>query len=189
MKSILLHIHQDHGQDERIAVALDLARAHRSHLTCVQTTPFNGYMFGDPFGGVYTSPAHIEAIRDRNDEQRTRVEQRLRHESVSWDWESWDGDPALALVNLGGLADIIVLSRAEGARDDKHAPLSLGGDVAIHARAPVLVVPPGTKNFRCDGPVVIAWNGSIEVAHSLRLAMPLLRMASRGRADLKARCQ
>ena len=178
MKSILLHIHDDHGQTERLAVALDLARAHQSHITCVQVTPFNSYVVGDPFGGLYASSQLLEALQARDDEERERIEQRLKSEDISWDWEHADGNAADALVSRGRLADVLILSRQNKGQDDTPEPLPIVADVAIHARAPVLVVPPGTTSFNASGPVVMAWNGSIEAAHSLRLTLSFLRVAS-----------
>ncbi|WP_152542818.1 hypothetical protein [Sphingobium sp. Ant17] len=135
MKSILLHIHDDHGQTERLAVALDLARAHQSHITCVQVTPFNSYVVGDPFGGLYASSQLLEALQARDDEERERIEQRLKSEDISWDWEHADGNAADALVSRGRLADVLILSRQYKGQDDTPEPLPIVADVAIHARA------------------------------------------------------
>lgn len=178
MKSILLHIHDDHAQDARLAVALDLARASQGHISCVQVTPFNTYIVGDPFGGLYASTTLLEALRTKEEEERARIERRLKNEDITWDWHHADGEPAHALVNRGRLADVVILSRADKGRNDKPGPLPIAADVAVHARAPILVVPPDSDRFRADGPVVIAWNGSPEAAHSLRLTLSLLHMAS-----------
>src|SRR3546814_9870502 len=57
------------------------------------------------------------------------------------------------------------------------APLPIAADVAVHARAPVLAVPPELKSFDCCGRALIAWNGSYEAAHALRSAITLLQQA------------
>lgn len=178
VKSILLHIHDDCGEAGRIAVALDLARAHQSHITCLQITPYNSYVVGDPFGGLYASTQLLDALEAREDEERRRIEHLLKAEAVSWDWEHVDGNAVDALVSHGRLADVLIVSRQEKGRDDAPPPLPIVADVAIHARAPVLVVPPGTARFNADGPVVVAWNGSIEAAHSIRLTLSFLRLAA-----------
>lgn len=177
MKSILLHIHDDHGQAERLAVALDLARVHQAHITCVQVTPFNSYVVGDPFGGLFASLQLLETLQGRDEKERERIEQFLMAEGVSWDWQHVDGEAAHAVVSCGRLADLLILSRQDKGREGKSRPLPIVADVALHARAPVLIVPPGTTSFNA-GPVVIAWNGSIEAAHSLRLTLSFLRLAT-----------
>lgn len=178
MKSMLLHVHHDSGQEERLAVALDLARAHQAHITCVQVTPFNSYVIGDPFGGLYASSQLLGALQAHDAEERERIEHRLKNEGASWDWAHVDGNPADALVSCGRLADVLILSRQNKGQDDAAEPLPIVADVAVHARAPVLVVPPGTTCFIADNPVLIAWNGSIEAAHSLRLTLSFLRLAT-----------
>lgn len=177
MKSILLHIHDDHAQDARLAIALDLARAFQAHITCVQVSPFDSYIISDPLGGLFASTQLLDALEEREEHERTRLEQRLESEGVSWDWKHADGDTAQALISHGRLADILVVSRQDKDRDGQPGPLPVAADVVIHTRAPVLVVPPGGHRFRADSPVVIAWNGSPEAAHSLRLVLPLLRLA------------
>lgn len=173
MKSILLHVHDDHAQDARLQVALDLARACQSHLSCVQATPFNRYVVGDAFGGFYAATTLPE-----EEQEQERIEQRLKGEDIPWDWYRGDQEPAHVLVSRGRLADVLILSRQDKGRGDKPAPLPIVADVAVHARAPVLVVPPETNGFRVDRPVAIAWNGSIEAAHSLRLSLSLLHLAA-----------
>src|SRR3546814_18127337 len=57
------------------------------------------------------------------------------------------------------------------------APLPIAADVAVHARAPVLAVPPELKSFDCCGRALIAWHGSYEAAHAPRSAITLLQQA------------
>ena len=40
MKSILVHIHEDAGQNARLQAALDTARYYSGHLTCLQAMLF-----------------------------------------------------------------------------------------------------------------------------------------------------
>ena len=178
MKTIVLHINDDRAQGDRLAVALDLARAHGAHIACVQAGVYDIYLSSDPMGGFYGSAELYEVVKQRNEDARQRIEARLNAEGVSWDYENCDGDPVQILVSRARLADLIVVSRAD--RDDGvyPGPIPIAGDVAVLARAPVLVVPPGTTSFDSKGPVAVAWNGSMEAAHSLRLTLRQLRLAS-----------
>ena len=178
MKSILLHIHDDHAQDNRIAVALDLARSHHAHVTCLQVRMSNSLVVADGLGTIYLAPELVQAIDDRDISERARIEPRFQEAGIAWNWEHFDGEAAQALVSRGRLADLIIVSRQDRMDDHGEGPRGLGADVVVHARAPVLVVPPGATGFRHHGPVVVAWNGSIEIAHGLRLALTMLRSAS-----------
>lgn len=176
MKSILLYANEDIGLESRLQAALDVTRLFEGHLTCLQVSPYDSFIMGDPFGGIYALPTMIEQVRRTADEHRERIEPRLRGEGVSWDWLRYDGAPAQLLVDRGRLTDLIVLSLpgadpAAGARD-------IAADVLIHARSPVLAVPAAARGFDGLGQAMIAWDGSLEASHALRMALPMLRQAA-----------
>lgn len=177
MKTILLPIHEDDGAEARLQVALDLARAHGAHLHCLHVTPFTAYVAADSFGGVFVLPDLVDAVNEQATRLRSETEARLAREDVPWSYEHGDGDPAATIVDRSSLADLIVLSPAR--REPRPSdPLPIAGDVAIHARTPVLVVPAAAKGFDVAGKAFVAWNGSPEAAHALKAALPLLRLAS-----------
>jgi nucleotide-binding universal stress UspA family protein len=177
MKSVLLYANEDTGLESRLQAALDAVRIAEGHLLCLQVTPFDSFIMGDPFGGVYALPMLMDKVREADDEHRARLEQRLKGEGVSWDWLHFDGQPAQMVVDRSRLSDLIVLSLpTEGVPND--GPLSMTADVAIHARTPVLAVPQASRGFDCLGSALVAWNGSQESCNALRLTVPLLQKAS-----------
>ena len=177
MKTILLHANGGPGLESRLQVALDAVRLFEGHLVCVQSTPFDAFIVGDPFGGIYTFPAVLDGLRKAEEAHRASLEGRLRKEGVSWDWLRYDGDSAQVIVDRARLCDLIVVSLGESADAQGHA--TLAAEVALHARSSVLAVPQDCRSLDCCGPAVIAWDGSLESAHALRLAMPMLRKAGR----------
>ena len=178
MKSILVYANEDGGFGARLQTALDLARAFGAHLTFLQVTPYDSFIMGDPFGGIYALPIVVEEIRKAEEAHRNRIEEKLRRESVPWSWENYEGSPAHVVLERASLADLIVVSLTPPGDERSDAPLSLAADVAVHARSAVLAVPPEQKGFDCAGHAAVAWNGSPEGAHALRLALPLLEKAS-----------
>lgn len=178
MKSVLLHANQDAGLKSRLQAALDLVRLFDGHLTCLHTTPYEAFITGDPFGGVYALPVVVDQLKRLEDEQRARLDGELANEGVAWDWLQIDGPSVQAILDRSRLADLVVLSLAGKDDDDDEPALSLAASVAIHSRAPVLAVPQGSRSLDARGPAMVAWNGSPEVAHALRFALPLLRHAS-----------
>ena len=177
MKTVLLHATEDNGMESRLQAALDVTRAFDSHLSCVQVTPFDAIMMGDPFGGVHALPTVVAAVQDAEDDHKARTEQKLGMEGASWDWSGFTGPPAQVVVERSHLADLIVLSIA-GQADEYNGPQAIATLVALAARAPVLAVDPAIRGLDCFGPAMVAWNGSPEGANALRLALPLLRKAS-----------
>lgn len=174
MKAILLDARRDNRLEARLGAAIEIARLFGGRLTCVQATPYNAYMIGDPFGGVYALPAVMDQLRTDEEEHRRRVEARLAKDGVAWNWIQRDGTPAQVLLRESTLADLLVTGLpSDGAED-----LGTAAHLAVHARGPVLAVPPSDSAFDPKGAALVAWNGSPEAAHALRLALPFLSQAS-----------
>lgn len=175
MKSVLVHANDDVELDGRISVALDLARSHGGHLSCLHVTPFNAYVSFEPLGAAYVNSALIDELREREESLRKRVEQRLEREDVPWDWSSAESDVAQAIVAAASLSDVVVLSRPGTGAD---GPLPIVDDVIVNAGCATLVVPPGLDRFEAGRPVVVAWNASTEAARAIRQSLALLQQAS-----------
>lgn len=177
MKAVLLYANEDSGLDSRIEAALDTARLFDGHLLCVQVTPFDSFIMGDAFGGVYALPSVVETLQAAEDKHRARLEEKLRNEGVTWEWLHFDGQPAQMLVERSRLSDLIVVTPpTKGAGYE--GPAGLAADLALHARAPVLAVPIGKLGIDLRGPALVAWNGSHEACNALRLSLSLLAKAS-----------
>jgi nucleotide-binding universal stress UspA family protein len=178
MKSILLHVGDDNAMEARLQATLDLARAFDAHITCLQVTPVELLVSSDFYGGIYATTELVEEIHQLAMHTRATLEQRLAGEGVRWDWLDTTEDPAFALIERSGLTDVVVMGLPS---ENAARARSLIADVVTTVRAPVLVVPEGLRSFDCEGVAFIAWNGSMEAAHALRSALPLLVRASQVR--------
>jgi nucleotide-binding universal stress UspA family protein len=177
MKTILVHIEGDEGQEARLNAALDLARACGGHLVCVAVMPYAAYALGDPAMGAFPVTTLIDAVEARRREERTKVEAVLAREGVSWEWQSADGDSADRLVEHARLADVVVMSAGPFQRQAQMA-LGITGDVAIRSPAPVLAVSPTARGLAVAGPALICWDGGQEAANAMKRALPMLTLAS-----------
>ena len=177
MKSVMLHVNDDAGQEARLLAALAIVRQHGTRLTCIQVTPMSDFVVTDPFGGMYEVATLFEHLAKQAVEARTRIEARLSKEGVEWEWSIHDGDVARTIVQRSQLSDLIVLSQADSGRGAKSHPLSLVADVAVHARPPGLAIPITGPTFDPGGVALIAWNGSPEAAHAVRAALSMLQQA------------
>ncbi len=176
MKSILVHIEPDEGQNARLQAAFDLARAFGGHLACLQVTPYAAYALGDPAMGAFPITALVEAINAQRRTERVAVEARLQAEGVSWNWLSRDGDVVERLSEAARLADVVVMSSGPFTAT-AGMQLATTGDVAIRAPTLVCAVPAASRGIAVTGAALIAWDGSQEAATAMRLALPLLRQA------------
>lgn len=177
MKSILVHIHRDDGQDARLKAALDVTRAFDGHLACLQVTPLETFAPVDPYGVSFMMAQVIERISDEEKTERAAIERRLKDEPISWEWQTHAGAPSRLLAAHSWLADLVVLSASgKGMRPRIDAPQT-AADVVIRASAPVLAVPHDSNGIDCAGAALIAWDGSAEASTALRHALPLLKKA------------
>ncbi len=179
MKSVLLHVNDDLGQESRLLAALAVVRQHGARLTCLQVTPISDYVLTDPFGGMYQIQTLLKELANKAVEARSCIEQRLASEGLEWDWSINDGDVAGTIVQQSRLTDLIVLSKADDTPGSRPRPQTLVTDVTVHARAPVLAVPISELAFNPGGIALVAWNGSSEAGHAVRAALPMLKNASR----------
>lgn len=176
MKTIIVQIEADDGQEARLQAAFDLVRAFEGHLVCLQVTPYAAYAMGDPATGGFATAALMEAIDKQRNAERQTIEAQVKAEGVAWNWVSLDGDFVERLGETARLADAVVMNSGPFA----HAAgmrLSRTGDAAIHARAPVVAVPPASRGLAVTGSALVAWDGSQEAAVALRAALPMLRLA------------
>jgi nucleotide-binding universal stress UspA family protein len=176
MKSILLYIASDRAMHARLQVALDLARATNGHITCLQAVSYEVFAPGDFYGSAMA--AAMPVIKEAAEKLRAEIEGELAKEDVSWDWRFVYGAAENRLLEQASLHDIILIGPHE-VGEDSRAPSSMVGELTLKAPIPVLVVPADTGKLDVSAPMLVGWNGSAEACMALRLAVPLLKMASK----------
>lgn len=175
MKNILLLVHDDEGQEARLQAALEVVRTLEGHLTCVDVTPpilvAGDLLLGSATGTIISDERQTEA---RN---KAVLTARLREEGVNWNWIDAYGGFADRLLAAATTADLIVLNKR---LDDTALPQlrDLASNLLMHARAPVLAVPPHLRQFNGSGRALIAWDGQASVIATMRACTPILRLAS-----------
>jgi nucleotide-binding universal stress UspA family protein len=174
MRSILLHVNDDDCMEARLQIALDIAREFNAHVTCLQPVSYDFAVPGDLYGTMIAEL--LPVIQQNADKLRERVSSRLANEDAAWNWRQEEGSPRALLARTEGLADLIVLGARDPVSDGK-GPSGLAGYMATHGRSPVLVVPEHARSLNLGGLAVVGWNGSLESAHALRAAVPLLQRA------------
>lgn len=174
MKTIVVPVHEDPGQEARLQAGLEVAVALDAHLTLVEILPPPVAM-GDIATAAYLMVAEEERAVERVNRARTR--ERLEHEGLAWDWVDAEGGFASSLLHEAGLADLIVVNCR---RDLLFAPDPRGVvvEVVAKARCPVLAVPDDRRGVALREAAVVAWDGSPPAMSALRGATPLLGLAA-----------
>ncbi|GAA4052904.1 universal stress protein [Parerythrobacter jejuensis] len=176
MKAIIVHAFDDAGFENRLQVSLDLARSFDGHLTLVNAIPVEAGVPGDFYGAAFA--AMVPVWREGADKLREKTKKDMGNEDVPYDWIEVAGSASAGLLRHSALSDLIVVGPNEPQIDGR-APSATVGDLALHARCPVLVVPDTQSRIDVEAPVLVAWDGSAEASRALRNAMPVLRRASK----------
>lgn len=180
IKTILFHVHNDEGLDNRLQVALSMARAFGAHLHLLHVTPIEAYMVTDAFA-VVISPQILEVLEDESAKLGEKLKQQLAGEEVSWDYEEVTGEMMSHLTQRAALADLVITGRQPRKREFGGPSIAFLGDMLQSIRTPLLVIGDESPVMDVFGPAIVAWNGSYEAANALRAAVPLLKVASQVR--------
>lgn len=172
MKNILLLIHDDVGQEARFQAALDLTRALKGHLTCLDVSILPA-MVGDDYGGAALL---LQEERTRESANMRRIRARLAHEDVSWDLLDTTGDLEPCLEEASRMADLIVVNRK---LDSFPVPdmRTVTAELVIRCGKPILAVPEEIERLDLAGRALVAWDGSEQATAALQAAVPLLQIA------------
>ncbi|WBO20672.1 universal stress protein [Sphingomonas abietis] len=172
MRTILLPVHDDAGQNARLRAALDSLRAVDGRLVCIDLVVPDPA--GDPFGGIAQVVTERERLRETSNQQR--VADYLALEGVDADWIEAFGDPEECLVRAAALSDLIVASTISGS-GLTHRVGGLSDALIVRAKRPILAIPESLDGFDVEGHVMIAWDGSRSCIAAMRAAIPLLTRA------------
>lgn len=171
LKTILLYVQDDQSVSSRIEAGLAVARACYAHLSCLHVTPIQAYVAFDSFGGVFVMNDVIKSIDKRAAELQARVQDKLRVEDVTWDYEQHTGDVASSIVSRATLADLIVVGRDPHHEDFGGSATGLLGDLLYRLRSPIFIPGDGAAPPDPTGLALIAWDGSYEAANSVRASI------------------
>lgn len=154
MKSILLLVHDDSGQEGRLQVALDLTRGLRGHLTCLDVSIAPEVM--DDYVSLGGAALLMEDERAAEARNRKRIEPRLAHEDVPWDWIDVAGNLGDQVVRAARLSDIIVVSE-KLPNFATHDMANLPGELLIRTNRPILAVPEDATGLDLTG-TALRWS-------------------------------
>ncbi|WP_284124796.1 universal stress protein [Parerythrobacter aestuarii] len=176
MKAITVHAFDDDSFEGRLQVGLGLARAFGGHVTFVNAIPIEASVPGDFYGAAFA--AMVPVWREAADRLRAKTEADMSNEDVPWNWVEFAGASVTGLLRHSAISDLLVVGAHEP-QIDARVPSTTVGDLALHARCPVLVVPDGQDIIDVGAPLLVGWDGSAEASRALRTAMPLIQRASR----------
>jgi nucleotide-binding universal stress UspA family protein len=164
LKTFLVHADRRPTLRARLDTAKALAARRGGHIVVLIDTPLMRYFAADPLAGGGYYPEAMHEVMRGDDALAAEIHEELAATGLSFEVLRAEAEPGAMLAHLARLADLVILSRDCGC----------AGDVAFHARAPVLLLGNGAPLPVPVGHACIAWDGSDEAALAMRYAMPLL---------------
>ncbi len=196
--SILAYIDGGPGSDAVIKTAIEIGRVYGAYVEALHiVTPAETVLPAMDMGGGIVAAAEIfEIMKTESDARKSRAKgalesycqragikpvepdakETLLRNGLTVSWNLFSGSDGRDLARRGRLFDLIVMASAAD---------QIGGVDSVQLESalfdtgrPVLVIS-GELKIENPAPVVVAWDGSREVAHSVSLALPFLASASR----------
>ena len=177
---ILVHVDDSEQCKARVQTALQVARRLGARLTGAYVAPIIvPPMTAAGIRGIYLTEMTQEKSDEELKEHRARVQESFRRCAGDTPLRTLLGPADIALVELGRLADLIVLGQHAEDGLGRDLPGSLTASVVMRAGRPVLTVPDSGAPSSIGDRVMLAWNNTRESTRALHDALPYLRAADK----------
>ena len=181
-RTILVHVDRAPGAEARIKLAALLAERENAHLTGTAMSGVPRFMYaGDPFdasGAIIAD--YLEIAAQRAKEALARFDTLTARLGVSSVEQRHSKDDEYAGLCLQArYADLVVLGQAAPGGAEASLLRDLPEHVILHSGKPVLVVPYAGEFPTLGERALVAWDGSLEAAHAVTAAIPLLQRSSK----------
>ncbi|MEX1204927.1 MAG: universal stress protein [Dongiaceae bacterium] len=180
IKTILVLADGGPGGDATLATAITVARGFAAHLDVLHVRADPETMV--PIVGEGMSGAMVEqvmeamarAVEARAAAARTAYERLCAPSGLSLAWREVTGREPEIVALSGRVADLTVLSRPSG---ESEAPLAATLDAALFETGRPALVVPAPALPTVGSRIVLAWDGSVQAARAVGVALPFLRLA------------
>ena len=177
MKQILVHMHQDTGQESRLNAAIAIVKENDGKLLCCQPTHIPWMAIeGYPFV-IWAGLSEKEMRQAAEKYWHAHYEKMLpviQDVDIPSSWVRVEARSPSALVEKAPLADLTVVSLGPNPVENQDSAAFVA-DVVTGSGGPVLAIPEKIRKFDPTGAAVIAWDGSQQAGKALRASLPLLR--------------
>jgi len=177
LKTMIVHLDGTAQAAARLALARDLAQAHRARLTAVFAVSPRFVPLPVPWvDGLPSAPLMDEIDPTHRARARATLDHVLRDTLVPVRFEEVNNEPPVAgMVRRARLADLVVFGQPDPSDTAGiDVPRRFIASVLIDAGTPGLVVPfAGTAQAEPQR-VLVGWKSSREAARALASALPLL---------------
>ena len=178
LRDLLLPLTGTAGDPDALSFAIDLAAAHRAHLTVA--VPLDLPLPLVTPWGLTPEAMMVEQfprLREDAEARAASVRERLAREDVAWDVrvdEARYVDPARAMARNARYVDLCVVPAPRRGADDNDVAHAYFSAALFESGRPVLVVPEGAKAPKKFERILVAWHPTREATRALHDALGLV---------------
>ena len=178
LRDLLLPLTGTAGDPDALSFAIDLAAAHRAHLTVA--VPLDLPLPLVTPWGLTPEAMMVEQfprLREDAEARAASVRERLGREDVAWDVrvdEARYVDPARAMARNARYVDLCVVPAPRRGADDNDVAHAYFSAALFESGRPVLVVPEGAKAPKKFERILVAWHPTREATRALHDALGLV---------------
>lgn len=173
-RSIIVDVGFESLSTSRVQLAADLAKQFDAGLTGFSAATVQPPIVTE-VGALVQMPLLNNSIQTIQ-EQLGKLEAEFRMLAPDAGWVGDVDEPTSALAREASAADLVVTGAGLGAGLYNSFAAVNGGDLAIQAGRPILIVPQGVSEMTTDR-VLVAWKDTREARRSIRDALPFLTRA------------
>ena len=153
-----------------------MARAHGSHLVGLAPTGFADFPISVDGAASLVEYAEVawQAVRDRAARAEHSFRSACAGSGLSFEAIVEEEAQATAILAHASCADLVVMSQADPSAANHVFARQLVENVVLQAPRPALLLPYAGRFEAAPRNVMVAWDGSREVARALADALPLL---------------
>jgi nucleotide-binding universal stress UspA family protein len=184
IKNLLLHMANDDRHQQRLDLALKIARRHGSHIhICFFTQPESMPAAVTGRGASYAYIAEATAIaREKAEKLRHEIEQKVA--GIDWSFETLEDDHVEAMARRTYLADLAIVSQTNHATKADQVSLHLPDRLTLVSACPTLVLP-HEPSIEFEGKhLMLAWKPTRESSRALRDGLSMMGEADKRTAVL-----
>ncbi len=179
-KTILVHCDASPKIQQRLGVAVELAKRYDAHLVGIHArTPFQAPVFfegGMPMDSIFA--AYEAGAKADEAASRAAFEKAVKGQEISHEWRVAEGFIDSELAIQARYADLTIVGQTDPDAQTP-TPSDLPEAVVLATGRPMLVIPHIGAKRRPGDTVMLCWNASRESARAAADALPFLRNAKK----------
>jgi nucleotide-binding universal stress UspA family protein len=178
-RTIAVHVNDSRHASDRMTLAAELAAASDAHLVGVAATGVpEAFYMPEMMDGAVVLPAYLELMKKRAGGALAQFEKIADRSGLSsFEKRVMEEESGVALCLQARYSDLVIIGQDDPDEALPGQRADMPEYVVMNSARPVLIVPYCGKFGSVGRRAVVAWDGGMEAARAVALALPFLKAA------------